>query len=87
MAYDFVAALQNWARQTIIFAIGLRTDPVWTSLSDGEQATHARRDAEAVCETLWLQAQGKSAQAPHLTSRVFPKLVFLWVQKNIPLTD
>ena len=87
MATDPVAAIRNWARQTVIFAIGLRNDPSTASLPGHEQAKRALDEGENVCKTLWTEAQTLCATDLNRIPKVYPKLVLKWVQQNIPLTD
>ena len=85
MPTDPVTAVQNWGRQTIIFALGLRTDPEWTSLPEDQQAARVQKEFEPICQSLWEAAQKECGDNLNMMPKVFSKHVLRWAQENTNL--
>ena len=85
MPNDHVSAIQNWGRQTIVLALGLRDDPEWNALSEEEQARRVNREYDPIGKSLWEAAQKECGTNLTMIPRVYSKHVLRWVQQQFPL--
>ncbi len=74
--------LQNWAMQTIAFAISLRAENDGADLGTKEQVAHAATPSKKICQELW-DSTRKKATTPGQLMMAFTRSVFDWVADHL----